>query len=503
MTNIIKNKKLADIVSISKIVYFAIFAVYLITREITVLNYFIDSFLVTGFFLGMALLYIGYDILTNRYCFKTRYLPAAVLFLIITVVSCILNYKYGIFSNIKGIAALVIYLFLIYPEAFKKRNDAVLKTIGYTCFFTLSVYTAASMPMFLYNITYFTEQDRWQGFIIGIHSRLWGLYQDCNYLALFCVIAILFSALLFNKTKSIVLKIVFIVLDILHLCAISLSGSRMGILCMVFSLFWISLIVVFKKLKLSILKRILIFALLAVVSVALPFVTVKQINYGLVEIKKAVLNAGTVETYVEVHKAYDKFYEIGHVGIATGLADEIEVDKYPFTDTLEPVDRVDNNDYANDGRIARWLDGLKLIAEKPFLGISPRNIFKFAQQLDTETLMGELNYSIHSTYLEVLAGVGIIGGTVIFAFLVLAAIKVFKAALGLTPTFKTIFSTNVVAIIAFAAILLPDLIFFQTTFAGLMFWLCLGNCLNTDPECYKKYFTFKLFKKIFKKEINL
>ena len=503
MTNILKSEKLNHVITILKTVYFAIFTVYLITREITVLNYFIDSLFITGFFFGMAALFIGYDLLTNRYCLKTRYLPAALLFLTITIISCVINLDYGIFSNIKGLAAFIIYLFLIYPEALKNKNNTVINTVGYSCFFTLSFYSVASMPMFFYNVYYYTAQNRWQGFIPGDHSRLWGLYQDCNYLALFCIIAILFSVLLFNKTKSIVLKVVFVLLDLLHLCIIALSGSRMGIICLAFSLFWISLIISFKKLKLNLLKRILVFVMLSVISITLPFVAVKGINIGLTAVKKAVLNNGSIETYVDVHKAYDKLYEIGQVEILVGLSDEIETDDYPFSETTKPVDRVENKDYANDGRIERWLDGLKLIAKKPFFGISPRNIFNFAKQLDTETLMGEKNYNIHSTYLEVLAGVGIIGGVFVLSFLILAAAYVFKAALGFTPSLKIIFSTTIVAIIAISAIFLPDLIFFQTTFAGLMFWLCLGNCLNTDHEGYKKYFTFRFLEKVFKKEINL
>ena len=120
MTNFLKRQRLNSIVNTSKGIYLGIFTVYLIVRLVPALHFYIVSLLITGFFFGMAALYIGYDILTNRFCFKTRYFPAAVIFLVITVISCIINYEYGIFSNIKGIAAFVIYFFLLYLSL--KRN---------------------------------------------------------------------------------------------------------------------------------------------------------------------------------------------------------------------------------------------------------------------------------------------------------------------------------------------------------------------------------------------
>ncbi len=499
MTNLIKNEKLNNAVSISKCVFLSIFTVYLITREITALNYFIDSLFVTGFFFGMATLFIGYDLLTNRYCLKTRYLPVALIFLVITAASCIINREYGIFSNIKGLAAIIIYLFLLYPEAFKSKNESTFTAISYTYFFTLSFYTTASMPMFIYNVYYYTSENRWQGFISGEHGRLWGLYQDPNYLALFCITAMLLSVLMFIKTKSIVLKIVLIILDLLHLLALALSGSRMGIICLAFAAFWLSLIFSFKKLKLKLIYRILIFVISATLSVTLPFGAISGINNGLPLVKKAILNTGNVETYMDIHKAYNKLYELGHVEMYLKSSDSIEAEKYPFTDSLKPVDRFENKDYSNDGRIARWKDGLKLFAQKPFFGLSPRNIFSFAKQNDTETLMGDKDYNIHNTYLEILAGVGLIGGVFVLGFLLLAAVFVFKAALKFEPNTKTIICTTIIAITAISAILLPDIIFFQITAAGLMFWLCLGNCLNIDPQSYKQAFAYKTVQKCLKK----
>ena len=498
MTNFLKSQRLNSIVNTSKGIYLCIFTVYLIVRLVPALHFYIDSLLITGFFFGMAALYIGYDILTNRFCFKTRYFPAGLLFVIISVISCIINYEYGIFSNIKGIAAIVIYLFLLYPAASHEKSESNLTAISYTAFFTLCFFSIASIPMYIYNISYFSAENKWQGFPLLLR-RLWGVYEDPNYLALYSLIAILLSVLLFAKTKSIILKIVLILGDLLHLSVISLSGSRMGLVCLIFASFWISFIFVIKKLKCKIIYRALILLLTTALSVCLPIAAVEGINHGLPVVKKAVIHLGDTDTYINVHKFYDALYKFGKIEIVSGLVEEVEIENFPFDDTSNPVDRIEKNEDITNGRVKRWLDGLKLLAEKPFFGLSPRNIFSFAEQSDVNTLMGEKNYSIHNTYLEILTGVGIFGGIFILGFLILAAIRVFKAALGANPNLKTIISTTVVAVIALAGILLPDIIFFQTTFAGLMFWLCLGNCLNSNPQSFQQSLTYKAYNKLFKK----
>ena len=186
MTNLLTSPKLSKIIDVSKCIFLCIFSVYLITREISSLQYFIDSFLITGFFMGMSILYVSYDLLTKRFCLKTRYFPIAVLFIIITVISCIINREYGIFSNLKGLATLGIYLFLLYPEAFKDKSEKTLTACLTTGFVTLTFYSFVSIPMYIYNIDYYGFFDgvvKHQGFNAA-KNRLWGIFQDPNYLSL-------------------------------------------------------------------------------------------------------------------------------------------------------------------------------------------------------------------------------------------------------------------------------------------------------------------------------
>lgn len=497
MKNLLTNQKLSKIVSISKCVFLCIFTFYLITREITALNYFIDNYFVTGFFMGMSVLYIGYDLLTNRFCLKTRYFPACLIFLGVTVASCIMNSEYGIFSNLKGLATFTIYFFLLYPEAFSDKKTTVFKSCMNTAFFTMSIYSIVSIGMYIFNVYYYTVDLFFQGFH-QTARRLWGIYQDPNYLALYSLLIIFAAVYLFMKTKSIFMKILYILLGIIHLTTFSMSGSRTGIVCLIAALFWISTITCVKILKQKLFVRILIFLLTAVLSVALPFATIKALNSGMPYVRKAILHSITANDFEKVHKLYDNLFEFGHFPIHS--KSEYDIKDFPFDNINSSVDRVNSSEDPTSGRFDRWIDGLKLLAEKPFFGISPRNIFSFADKSDTDTLMGEEDYNIHNTYLEILAGAGIIGAVFVMAFLLLAAFFILKAVFKNTPDLKTIICTTQILMIVLSAMLLPDIIFFQLTFAGLVFWLALGYCLNTNEENYKNSSTYKLLAKCFKRK---
>lgn len=501
MTNLLKNQKLNNVVDISKCVYLCIFTVYLVAREIYALIYFIDSFYVTGFFTGFAFLFIGYDILTKHNCLKTRYFPATVLFLITTVISCMLNREYGIFANIKSLIILSLYFFLLYPEAFNNKSNRTLSACLNTGFFTLSIFSLASLPMYIYDINYVCDngvEQKQQGFVT-IVGRLWGVFHDPNYFSLFSLIAICSSIYLFVKSKSIFKKVVLVLLDVIHAIVLTMTGSKTGFVITVAAIIWLSVIVVFKKFSIKTIYRIMALVLAIIISATAPFIISKTIQGFMPIVKKVVLNLGDIETYTNVHKAYDKFYTTGNLKLIEGSIEQINIDENVLDGDNSPVDRIDAPTDFSNGRLERWKDALELTAERPFFGLSPRNIIIFANENDTDTLMNTLDTAIHNTYLELLAGTGIIGGFIMLIFLILAAVCVIKTTLNSSHDLKIVISSTLVLIIALAAVFLPDLIFFQLNFAGMMLWLCLGHCLNTDPENFRRSFTYKAFKKLLRK----
>lgn len=499
MLTFLKNEKTEKYVKLAKLIYLCVFTFFLVSREIVLLDFIIGNLFFTATFMGLAVLFIAYDILTNRFCIKTRYFTAAIIFLAITLISCVINYKYGIFSNLKGIATFIIYFFLLYPEAFSDKNTKALTGCLNTAFFSLGVYSAFSIPMYFFNLYYFTTEGKTQGFSPN-SNRLCGIYQDPNYLALYSLLAIFAGVYLFIKSKSIVKRILYVIFMIIHVLTLSMTGSRMGTVCFIAALFWISAVICANVLKAKLYLRILAFLLGAVLSIAIPFGSIAVLGDTMPVVKKSLLNTISAESYVSVRKTYNDIYKLCKID-AKYTDPALNIEKYPFNETNNSLNRVNENpDDMSNGRIDRWIDGLKLLAEKPFFGISPRNIFSFADKSDTDTLMGENDYSIHNTYIEILAGAGLLGGLFVLAFIALAGFYILKKVFKTTPDIKTIICTTFLVMIALSAILLPDIIFFQLTLAGLVFWLALGTCLNTDQENYKNSLTYKFIQKRFKRK---
>ena len=207
---------------------------------------------------------------------------------------------------------------------------------------------------------------------------------------------------------------------IIHVLTLSMTGSRMGTVCFIAALFWISAVVCANVLKTKLYIRILAFLLGAVLSIAIPFGSIAVLGDTMPVVKKSLLNTISAESYVSVRKTYNDIYKLCKID-AKYTDPALNIEKYPFNETNNSLNRVNENpDDMSNGRIDRWIDGLKLLAEKPFFGISPRNIFSFADKSDTDTLMGENDYSIHNTYIEILAGAGLLGGLFVLAFIALA-----------------------------------------------------------------------------------
>ncbi len=496
MLNKIKTAEFNKTVNVIKCVYLCIFTVYLIVREVLALNYFIDNILVSGFFFGTAIIFIGFDILNKKYCFNTRYILFAVIFLVITGISCIVNYKYGLFSNIKAMAGFVIYLFLVYPESLKDAKKTTLKACMKTAYCTISAISVLSIPMYFFDVSYLIV-NRDSGFSTR-YGRLWGLFQEANIGAFYALVAIFISVLLFKESKSLFKKIILVVLGLFNFSYISLSNSRMTNVCIIAALIWISLVVIFTKIKTKTVYRVLLVAAALTVSVLLPMSAITVTNSTLPLVKKGIWSATSLDSYIYIHQVYDNLYEAGKIEVTNGLLSQVDIEEIKTQTTFDPVIRTDKKDDYSNGRFERWEGGLSVFLKSPIIGTSPRGIIEFAKVNAPETMIAK-NHAVHNTYLELLAGTGVLGSIFIFAFLLFAAYHIIKKTLFNNPSLETVIISTMVLIIIVTGVFLADLFCFQTTFSGFAFWLFMGYCLNESVEDCKNSAVYRFLKRKFKR----
>lgn len=456
-----------------KSIFLSLMTVYIIVREVIPLNFLIDNIIVTSFFFFVSAVFIVIDFITQRSCLKTSFVSICLVFLAITLLSVLINYKYGIFENVKAVGIYIIYIFLIYPTP--KRHFAYILN---TFVATLSLFTVISVLMYILNIdyVYITKNSFYlnQGFS-NTFMRLWGVFSDPNAAAVYCLVAITMSVYLIKTAKHLFKKIVLIGLSCVNFIFVILSGSRTAAVMLILTTLWLAILLSLKLTSYKALKKacLCVFSsVLCFLGVAVLFVSVKA---TLPYVKYATNQILSRQVSTTFHKLYDSFYKLGNVNIVLGFYSNTA--EQPSND-LAALDRTDTEkeDFTN-GRWLRWRAGFEIIKKAPIIGCSPRNHVAFAKANLKNSLIAK-GYSIHNCYIEVIAYTGFIGAAIIFLFLILTALNIIKACFKTRLTLnKAIFSTTAL-ITAAAAFFFADMLFFHLTAGGMIFWLSAGSFKN-------------------------
>ncbi len=446
----------------TKNIFIPLLTLYIFTREIIPLNFLIDNMIATVIFFALSIFYIGLDLLNKRYCLKTDGIILLIIFIAVSVVSSVINFKYGIFENLKAIGILLIYIFFIYPISENQRL-----TIIKTLYFALSIFVILSVVMYIFNIdyVYLAKSGHYlnQGFS-NQYMRLWGLFADPNAAAVYCLCAITFSVMILKKEKSTFLKTLIIILDLFNFLYVILSGSRTAVVIIIVMTLWA--VVLYTR---SLSYKTIIKIGLSVFALTLSAITVTALFLGvktaLPYLRQGINKTTPQKSVSQVHKLYDSFYS--KVQITSG--------KYDITSSSPPVfsqlDRTDTEkEDVTNGRILRWKAGLQVFKKAFIIGCSPRGSVNFAKEKLEDSLVAK-SYSIHNCYIEIPAYTGILGSIPIFLFLVLTALKILKSKI----TFNnSIFSTTAL-IMAVSAFFFADMLFYFLTLGGLIFWISIGN----------------------------
>lgn len=445
----------------SKNIFITFLTLYILIREIIPLNFLINNIIATSLFFSLSVFYIVVDLLNKRYCLKTNGIILLIIFSTVTLISCVINFKYAIFENIKAIGILIIYIFLVYPLE-KKQRLMIINTLYYT----LSLFVIFSVAMYLFNIDYVylsnTGHYMSQGFS-NQYMRLWGLFGDPNAASVYCLCCIVFSVFIFKTVKSGFLRTLIIVLDLFDFLYIVLSGSRTAVVVLIVITVW-TVILYIRTLDYKLVKKITFSIFCFTLSAVIVTVIFAGVKTALPYLRQGINKITTQKSVAYVHKFYDAFYS--NVNITSGEYD-ITSSNSPTFSELNRTD-TEKEDITN-GRILRWKAGFQVFKKAFIFGCSPRGSVNFAKEKLKDSLVAK-SYSIHNCYIEIPAYTGILGSIPIFLFLILTAYKIIKTR----PSFENgVFSTASL-IMAVSAFFFADMLFFFLTLGGLIFWISIG-----------------------------
>ena len=504
-------------------VYLILLGIYLPAREVIPLNNLIGKTVVSAAFFALAFCFLIWELIQNKRFFRTHSMDLLILFAGITGVSILVNHNYELVSNLKGLGVLMINCFLLYTigadrvgeEKKPRREVGAFLTSAYC---TWIVFVILSLPMYFFGVDYeFKKVNNTitnQGFS-HLYMRLWGLFQEANYAAVYSVVAILISVLLFRRTKNKAVRALLVIGDVFAFLFTVLSGSRTALVILLAAAVWLGLYLFAKKLRQKNPLRILLATALSVVCAGVAFGVYQAVRLALPYAQVAVISTTPDAQQDSIHRAYDAMYRAGNVNVIKGYLDKDEApdkpDKDDETDTtdasdpdenahdpqsLDRTDLIDVQDRSN-GRLRRWKDGFAIFMKNPVFGTSPKGTNAWAHKNLPDTYVGRYFYSISNVFIELLAGTGVFGFLVMLVFLLLGAVGIVLFAIKgpCDPDFAL--EAAVVLALTVSIVFESDLIFLLSMGSGV-FWLLFGS-LSARREVNRFHLAADLIDKLLKR----
>ena len=506
-------------VSLLSLIYICFMIVYMAIREVLPLNFLIENSLVSAAVFMPGFLLLLLDLFTAKKCINGRTQDLLLLFLVVCGVSSLINARFGLFGNIKCMAALLIEYFVFFCYAKNMPADQIKKSlnvISITLIITWFVLVFASLLTYFFGVDisvshYGAFSITSQGFSFE-YARLWGLFQDPNYASIICLVSILASVRLIAQKKKLILSILLGINIISQVFYIILGGSRAALILTIAAAFLYALY----KFILSperanakeTVKRIAAAVVCFAVCVGLLFGSKAALPHI-----KTTLIPDNKTLAVGIGSGFDKLYSLSDLTfeltqrnnrgeLVFSTSPDATVDPI-VPDTQNPIDRTDlGKDDISNGRFKRWLQTLDIFLQTPLFGTSPRNLAAFAEVYNPETLMAKYDMAPHNGYLDVLVSTGIIGFAVLAAAILFALFGILKRFLA--NGFSQERAMLLLSVIVFAgvAMFISD-IYMTFSINSMFFWLFLGTAYHLDNDQPAGGIVWTVFHKFFSKKESL
>ncbi|WP_407856665.1 O-antigen ligase family protein [Enterococcus hailinensis] len=425
--------------------------------------------------LGITLLFFDFIINVKKGLFPYSLLLSLYMFFLL--VSTIINYRYGVGENAKIIMWSLIQYFVIYQFAYDNPNfEKFFDGISLGFIYSWFVLSLGSIILFFCKFGYEKYYDARHRIRIGfLESRLFGLFSDVNNGAI-AALAVIILALLFLYQKRVkgFSKAILVCSIPLQLVFIVLSGSRSTYLITILIIFIGVFTIVVKESKIEkFFYKFLLAILFSGISAILFILFYNFVKWGFQEILPYLKE-------IRFGNKKDKFLE-KHVSTANPTTAD--------GNTLVRKDVADNTDVSN-ARLSIWKSAFDLFKTSMIIGISPKNIVPYAQNVIPNGYIAKIQIAIHNAYLNVLTSTGILGFIPFSLFLLKSVF--FSIKYIITKPLKLFNYRFFYCLILLSYVLyacLNNELVYENTIGTFIFWLFLGRVNNTRGT--EKFILFK------------
>jgi O-antigen ligase len=390
-----------------------VFKIIYLILAFSTFNPYIYNSAVQPIFVKLTLLAGAVVILIRLVRYRTyRKMPCLILMLLFCasfVLSAIMNRQYGIVENGKWIIWTGIQFFALYVcdvERDTKEYAREFRIVSHIIIVYSMITTLIGLGMLVTSSSTYTYTADGELMIGGFTwGRLWGLFTDPNYGAVFSVIAILLS-LVFCMSKKGRIRAFYIVSIILNFLYLVFSDSRTGEVALIVSLAIFLYLYLLRKWQNK--KGIL--------------------KYGLILCVIFLIGAGSILGIHLVKTEYNK-------KLAPVLTEVFKDKNGKKKDNTNKIGRKKDleNDVSN-GRIELWISAVEVWETSPVYGAGYSTFIPYAKEHTPDTYAvnnkGSDYNSLHNELMNILAFQGALG------FLLFLALGIYMCWYVLGPVIK-------------------------------------------------------------------
>lgn len=444
---------------------------------------------------AVGIIILIWDFLTERRCFRSRYVVFLYALCLVCLLSMVKMGKYGYKDNLFDFVWFSIQFGIFYSYAATAIHDNIKKLFKYLYLVVGILWSIAcilSLIQFANGVGYRMVADIHtdnpelvrQGFWI---SRLFGIFRGIDYSAYVSLIIILASIYYFKTFRSTASKLISIFFIIPSFLYIILSYSRSAMLSLVISMAILTSYFCTSFFRKRPVKH---HCLRTFIAVFLSALMILSIMFGVQKLAEYSLNKRIEENNYQIFDSQEldkrkTILILNNKGYGHDLQHKIMLNR----------EELEENLFDSNGRYAIWHDYLYLMGDYGLLGLSTSNynnyiydhykdlyITRYFQDLREKSGKEDLVYESHNNYLFVLVSTGYLGFLCFALFMFSALIFNIKTLIRSYQTQGRIDFSYVIALLIMIVISLGALFmnnaFLKINIVSFIFWLSLGFVMN-------------------------